>query len=162
MAINNASPEDSGQWRTYGKDPETKARIRFKVGTVDPDDRRKILNEELLRNRKKKALANMSAMESAAHAEAIGKRRAHLSLIDSENFEIRFIGRRREEKRSTLPAGLTMAEDGLVKFDGLWTPAVKEFVFGLMPGIVDFVNNKSDEMSEAEEADEEDTVASFR
>lgn len=162
MAINNATPEESGQWRTYGKDPESHALIRFKVRAIDPAERERILNEELLIGRKKKSLANMSAMESAVRSKAISRRRAHLALDDSENFEVRFIGRRRDEMRAKLPAGLAMAEDGLIKFDGSWSPAVKDLVFDLMPQIVDFVNTKSDEILEAEEADEEETVSAFR
>ena len=55
-----------------------------------------------------------------------------------------------------------MSESGEVLFDDQWSPAAKDLIFDLMPGVVEFVNEKADEISAAEEADEEDTVDAFR
>ena len=162
MAISFATPDESGKWFTYGNDPETGVRIRLKVQSIPSAAAEKIINEELLVNRKKRSLVNMSAMESSARAKAISLRKAHLALVDSENFELRFVGKMRAEMEATLPAGLTMVTDGSVRLDGRWTPEVKDMLFDLMPKVVDFVIEKSSEMSDAKEADEEESVTAFR
>lgn len=152
---------EKGERLFLQRDKDTKKPVYLFVRMVEDDFARE-LRKKHARGVRAEKVGKLPAAELVERGIETKRAYANRALVDSEGFEVAL------ETPATAAAfaqalGVTSLEAGaVVTLDGRWNDAVKRLVFAVVPGLVDWINGKSDELSNFEAEDEEASKESFR
>jgi hypothetical protein len=131
--------QDPGRWSTYAEDPRSGDKVEACVRHVTSSQMRAIRRRHF--GTKVAIDAGIDVRKSDATELEVGVR----ALVDTRGFEMR-IGDEEQAARYTELLGTPVSLDQLVKFDGRWTPALKEAVFSDHLEFLNFVLRKAREL----------------
>jgi hypothetical protein len=134
--------------------------VKLFIRALTPEENRDLRERHMRASRKLKSLRNETVGQWERKLEAIAQEKGSLALKGSEDFAIALAPDKRQP--FTDATGVSFDDAGVALLPAEWSQGLKTAIFAKLPAILDFVCEKTDEMSRVEGEEEDDETASFR